>query len=128
MSSLISVIVSVYNEENGLKQFYETTRGVLEEIAAEGRYRYELVFVNDGSRDQSGRILGELREMDPEHVAVVSFARNFGHEAAMTAGLDYARGDYLVFMDADLQHPPACIPRILKCFEEGFDVVSMVRT
>ncbi len=130
MGRYLSLIVSVFNEENGLRQFYETTRAVLEEEAASREMPggYEILFVNDGSIDASGRILAELREKDPEHVSVVSFARNFGHEAAMTAGLDYAGGDRLIFLDADLQHPPACIPKILDKFAEGYNVVNMVRT
>ena len=128
MNQKISVIVSVFNEENGLRQFYTTTKGVLEELAAARGYAYNILFVNDGSLDHSGDILNELHEEDPEHACVVHFSRNFGHEAAMTAGLDYADGDYLIFMDADLQHPPACIPAILEKFEAGYNVISMIRT
>lgn len=133
MSKLISLVVSVYNEENGLRQFYETTKRILcaftDKCRAEGRdYDYELCFVNDGSIDKSGSILDEISGADREHVTVVSFSRNFGHEAAMTAGLDYASGDYLIFMDADLQHPPALIPDIIGHFENGAEVISMVRT
>jgi len=123
----ISMVISAYNEEQGLRQFHEVTDGILREFCA-GRYDYDFYFVNDGSADQTGRILEELRKKDPEHVKVITFSRNFGHEAAMCAGLDYADGDYLIFMDADLQHPPATIPDIMKTFEEGANVINMVRT
>lgn len=126
---ILSVIVSVYNEEKGLEQFYRTTKEILDQVAASApRYGYELLFVNDGSKDRSGEILQRFYEEDPAHVRVISFSRNFGHEAAMTAGLDYAAGDYLIFMDADLQHPPALIPQILDALEAGNSVINMVRT
>ena len=120
----VSVIVSVYNEEQGLEQFYRETKGWLEKLPGD----YEILFVDDGSSDGSGEILRHLAEEDRDHVRVIAFSRNFGHEAAMTAGLDYAAGDYLIFMDADLQHPPACIPEIMEQFREGCEIVSMVRT
>lgn len=120
----VSVIVSVYNEEQGLEQFYRETKGWLEKLPGD----YEILFVDDGSSDGSGEILRRLAEKDRDHVRVIAFSRNFGHEAAMTAGLDYAAGDYLIFMDADLQHPPACIPEIMEQFREGCEIVSMVRT
>lgn len=120
----VSVIVSVYNEEQGLEQFYRETKGWLEKLLGD----YEILFVDDGSSDGSGEILRHLAEEDRDHVRVIAFSRNFGHEAAMTAGLDYAAGDYLIFMDADLQHPPACIPEIMEQFREGYEIVSMVRT
>ena len=129
MGRKLSLIVSVYNEEGGLRDFFSTASGELDKfIAARPEYTYELLFVNDGSTDKSGVILSELKEAAPDKVRVISFSRNFGHEAAMTAGLDYAEGDYLIFMDADLQHPPACIPAIMKELEAGHDIVSMVRT
>ncbi len=119
----LSVVVSVYNEEAALEQFYMETVRVLEKIA----WDYELLFVNDGSRDNSLEILGGLAERD-SRVRIVNFSRNFGHEAAMIAGIDYSTGDGIVCMDADLQHPPSCIPEIIGKFEDGFEVISMVRT
>lgn len=121
----VSLIVSVYNEEKGLRDFYRVTKEVLSGIPG---YEFQVLFVNDGSTDRSGEILSELRALDPETVKVIEFSRNFGHEAAMCAGLDYADGDFLIFMDADLQHPPKCIPHILSAFENGAEVISMVRT
>ncbi|MEG0687803.1 MAG: glycosyltransferase family 2 protein [Hungatella sp.] len=123
MEKKLSVVVSVYNEEAALKQFYAETKKVLDQIS----WDYELLFINDGSGDESLRILYELTEADPR-VALVNFSRNFGHEAAMIAGIDFATGDAIVCMDADLQHPPECIPEILKKLEEGYEVISMVRT
>ncbi|MEG0214643.1 MAG: glycosyltransferase family 2 protein [Hungatella sp.] len=123
MEKKLSVVVSVYNEEAALKQFYAETKKVLDQIS----WDYELLFINDGSGDGSLQILYELTEADPR-VALVNFSRNFGHEAAMIAGIDFATGDAIVCMDADLQHPPECIPEILKKLEEGYEVISMVRT
>ena len=129
MCKKISLIVSVYNEQDGLRQFFTTTKGEMDKLtAARPDYSYELLFVNDGSVDKSAMVLSELKEAAPDTVRVISFSRNFGHEAAMTAGLDYAEGDYLIFMDADLQHPPACVPEIMDAFEAGHDIISMVRT
>ena len=87
----------------------------------------ELIFVNDGSVDSSLRILTGLADRDGR-VKVVSFSRNFGHEAAMIAGIDYSSGDGILCMDADLQHPPECIPGIIRKLEEGYQVINMVRT
>lgn len=120
---LLSVVVSVYNEEQALRDFYGETSRILRELP----WEYELVFVNDGSQDGSFEILKELSGQDSQ-VRVVNFSRNFGHEAAMIAGLDYSRGDGIVCMDADLQHPPECLPDIVRCLEEGYQVISMVRT
>lgn len=119
----LSVVVSVYNEEAALEQFYLEAGRVLEQI----EWDYELLFINDGSQDHSLEILRDLAERD-SRVRLVNFSRNFGHEAAMIAGIDYCTGDGIVCMDADLQHPPACIPEIIGKFEEGFEVISMVRT
>ena len=127
MEKICSVIVSVYNEEDSLEQFYQHCSQSCEKLQELG-YGYEIVFVNDGSQDKSAILLEDFAERDREHVRVLSFSRNFGHEAAMTAGLDHAKGDFLVFMDADLQHPPELISEMLKKSEEGYQVVSMVRT
>ena len=125
MSKLISVVVSFYNEELVLREFYQETGKILKELPAV--WDYELLFVNDGSRDKSLTILKELAAQDPK-VKVVNFSRNFGHEAAMIAGIDHANGDGIVCMDADLQHPPECIPQIIEKFEEGYEIISMART
>lgn len=123
MSKVLSVVVSVYNEEQALPLFYETTKPILEALS----WDYELLFVNDGSRDGSSLLLDQMAEEDKK-VRVIHFSRNFGHEAAMIAGVDYATGDAIVCMDADLQHPPQCIPGIIDKLEQGYGVISMVRT
>ena len=123
MSKKISIIVSVYNEEEVLFEFYRETIKVLLLIYNP----YEIIFVNDGSVDGSRGILFKIAK-DDENVKVVHFSRNFGHEAAMIAGIDNASGDYLVCMDADLQHPPTLLPEMLRKFESGYDIINMVRT
>ena len=120
---ILSVVVSVYNEEQALKDCYAEMKRVLNTLS----WDYELIFVNDGSCDGSLKVLKDLAAEDPK-VKLISFSRNFGHEAAMIAGLDYSTGDGVVCMDADLQHPPECLPRIIRAFEEGNEVISMVRT
>ncbi|PNV59998.1 glycosyl transferase family 2 [Clostridium sp. chh4-2] len=123
MNKKISVVVSVYNEELALNKFYTETVKVLEQLS----WDYELIFVNDGSQDGSYCIMSELAQQNTK-VKTVNFSRNFGHEAAMIAGIDYSTGDGIVCMDADLQHPPECIPRIIEKMEEGYQVINMVRT
>ena len=123
MSKKISIIVSVYNEEEVLFEFYRETIKVLLLIDNP----YEIIFVNDGSVDGSRGILFKIAK-DDENVRVVHFSRNFGHEAAMIAGIDNASGDYLICMDADLQHPPTLLPEMVRKFESGYDIINMVRT
>lgn len=118
----ISVVVSVYNEELSLEQFHKTTIDTLESCI----WDYELVFVNDGSADGSIELLKRFAE-ENDRVHVIDFSRNFGHEAAMIAGIDHATGDGIICMDADLQHPPESIPEIIAKFEEGYEVISMIR-
>lgn len=123
MDKKISVVVSVYNEEKSLDEFYREAKRIFADLS----WDYELIFVNDGSQDGSLDILRRLAGQDPL-VRVINFSRNFGHEAAMIAGIDYARGDGVVCMDADLQHPLECVQEILDRFEEGYEVINMVRT
>ncbi len=123
MSKKISIIVSVYNEEEVLFEFYRETIKVLLLI----ENPYEIIFVNDGSVDGSRGILFNIAK-DDENVRVVHFSRNFGHEAAMIAGIDNASGDYLICMDADLEHPPTLLPEMVRKFESGYDIINMVRT
>ncbi len=119
----LSVVVSVYNEETALNQFYQEARKVLESLP----WDWELLFVNDGSTDNSQKVLDSLAGLD-SRIKIISFSRNFGHESAMIAGLDYSTGDGVVCMDADLQHPPECLPEIVARMEEGYQVITMVRT
>lgn len=119
----LSIVISVYNEEAVLDKFYQAILPIMESIYSD----YELIFVNDGSKDASPAILDRLA-MESEKVKVVHFSRNYGHEAAMIAGIDYSSGDGIICMDADLQHPVECIPQILDKFDQGYEVISMVRT
>lgn len=119
----LSVVVSVYNEETALNQFYQETRKVLDRLS----WDWELLFVNDGSMDNSLEVLNRLAGLD-SRIKVISFSRNFGHESAMIAGLDYSTGDGVVCMDADLQHPPEYLQEIVARLEDGYQVITMVRT
>jgi len=118
----ISVVVPVYNEEAVLPEFHRRLAAVLESIAVPA----EIVYVNDGSHDGSTAFLVALHSREP-HVAVIDLSRNFGKEAAMSAGLDHARGDAVIVIDADLQDPPELIPDMLRAWREGSDVVLMRR-
>jgi dolichol-phosphate mannosyltransferase len=119
---LLSVVLPVYNEVAVLRRLLAALHAALDEVPAD----YELIFVNDGSLDGSSELLDELAASDP-HVRVLHFSRNFGHQAAVQAGLEAARGDAVVVMDSDLQDDPAAIPRFLHKWREGFDVVYAVR-
>ncbi len=118
----ISLILPVYNEAAVLPLLMRSLRPVLNRLNTD----YEVVFVDDGSQDGSGSILRELAERD-RRVKVITFPRNFGHQAAISAGLDFAAGDAVLIMDADLQDPPDLLPRMLELFQEGYDVVSPQR-
>lgn len=115
----VSVVIPVFNEEENVPILYERLKEVLEGIP----YDYEVIFVNDGSTDRTGKILEEIAKKDPK-VKVIEFARNFGQTPAIVAGMDYATGDVIVTMDGDLQNDPKDIPRLLEKIEEGYDVVS----
>ncbi len=117
----LSLVISVYNEEAVLDKFYKAFM----KIEKDFRWKYELIFVNDGSVDNSLQILKEFSK-NPS-VKIVNFSRNFGHEAAMIAGIDSATGDGIICMDADLQHPLECIFPIVEKFDEGYEVINMVR-
>lgn len=121
---LLSIIVPCYNEEESLPIFYETVHDMEDEIAS---VELEFVFVDDGSRDRTLEIARQLHEKDPR-VHYVSFSRNFGKEAGIYAGLEHAKGDYVVIMDADLQDPPAMLPEMLSHIESGrYDRVATRR-
>ena len=123
MKKKISVIVSCYNEEESLPLFYKEMNKVMEEMVGN---EFELVFVNDGSSDKTLDVIKSLREKDTR-IRYVSFSRNFGKEAAMLAGLDYATGDYITLMDADLQDPPRLLPAMLEYINDGYDCVGTRR-
>ncbi|MFN8173483.1 MAG: glycosyltransferase family 2 protein [Solirubrobacteraceae bacterium] len=117
---LLSVVAPVHNEQETIREFHRRVIAVL------GDRPMELVVVDDGSTDSTGAILAELAAEDPR-VRVVELSRNFGHQTALTAGLDHARGDVVAMLDADLQDPPETIPRMLESWREGADVVYAVR-
>ncbi|KAB0670615.1 glycosyltransferase family 2 protein [Oryzomonas sagensis] len=116
--TVISVVVPVYNEEAVIHESYSRLKGVMEGLDEP----YEVIFVNDGSRDATPVIIRDICKSDPT-VRLIDFARNFGHQTAITAGMDYASGDAVVVIDADLQDPPEVIPEMIATWREGFDVV-----
>jgi len=123
LQPVLSVVLPIYNEEQVIPEMYRRMTSVLEGIGE----RYELVLVNDGSRDRSRELLHELHVRDPR-VRVINFARNFGHQVAITAGMDYAQGDAVVVIDADLQDPPEVIAEMVDKWREGYEMVYGVRT
>lgn len=118
----LSIIVPIYNEEAVIPELYRRITGVMDEIGES----WEMVCINDGSRDRSVQMLVELHQADPR-VKLVDFSRNFGHQLAITAGLDYAEGQAVVIIDADLQDPPEVIGEMLARWREGYEVVYAVR-
>ena len=119
--STLSVVVPAYNEEEGLSEFHRRITAVLEKLDVD----WEVLYVNDGSNDGTLSVMSGFN--DPR-VAIIDLSRNFGKEIAMTAGLDHARGDAVVVIDADLQDPPELIPELVRRWREGFDVVYARRT
>ena len=117
---LVSVVAPVFNETDVIREFHQRV------VAALGDTPFELVLVDDGSTDGTGEILEQLETVDPR-VRVIPLSRNFGHQVALTAGLDHARGNPVVMLDADLQDPPELIGEMLDCWRDGDDVVYAVR-
>ena len=115
----ISVVIPMYYEEEVAQECYDRINKVLKSIE---NYTYEIIFVNDGSKDKTLSILEEIANND-KNVKIISFARNFGHQCAVTAGLQYVTGDAIVIIDADLQDPPELIPEMLKLWEDGNEVI-----
>ncbi len=120
----LSVICPAYDEEEVLPHFHRALTSALATLATE--FSVEIVYVDDGSRDRTLAVIQSLAAHDPR-VRYLSFTRNFGHQAALTAGLEHARGDVVITLDSDLQHPPALIPELLRRWREGYDVVLTVR-
>lgn len=121
----IEIIVPCYNESENIRPLYEAIKRVFaEKLPA---HSYTLLFVNDGSSDDSLVVLKKLSEED-KRVKYLSFSRNFGHQLAVKAGLDYSFADAVISMDCDQQHPPALIPELVKRWEEGNQVVATLRT
>lgn len=119
---LLSIVVPVYNEVDNIRKFYTTVK----EVLASMDYDHEIIFVDDGSSDDSAGMLRHIGQEDPK-VKVLLLARNFGHQLALTCGLDYAKGDAVITMDGDMQHPPELIPELVKHWEAGADVVRTIR-
>lgn len=122
MKPTISIIAPVYNEEAVLPELYRRVKLVLDELGEP----WELVLVNDGSRDRSAEVIAQLHQQD-ERVRGLSFSRNFGFQIAVTAGLDHVQGDAVILADADLQDPPEIFPQMIAKWRQGFDVVYGVR-
>lgn len=116
----LSIVIPVYNEVESLRLLHQSVGAALAGL----NRTWEVIYVDDGSRDGSAALLAEISVQDPEHVVVVEFRRNFGQTTAIAAGIDHARGDVILFLDADLQNDPADIPMILGKIDEGYDVVS----
>jgi len=116
----LSLIIPVYNEEQNLPVLVEAIHKALDLLS----YTWEVVLVDDGSEDESLKVLTRLAEADPQHLRVLSFRRNFGQTAAIAAGLDHAKGEIIVLLDADMQNDPADIPMLLAKLDEGYDLVS----
>lgn len=123
--SMLSVIVPCYNEEENVAPFYEELMKHVS-FLTERDIELEVLYIDDGSRDRTVQEIRKLRETD-ERVHMVSFSRNFGKEAAMYAGLENAAGDYVVFMDADLQDPPSLLAEMFSYIEQGYDTVATRR-
>lgn len=119
----ISIVIPVFNEQENLQILHQRLTHVMEEAGPD----YEIVFVDDGSRDGSLKLLKEMAVKD-ERIVVIELARNFGHQVAISAGIDHARGRGVIIMDADLQDPPEVLPRFIEKWREGHDVVYAVRT
>lgn len=119
----VTLVIPMYYEEKVAEECYQRVKKCLEKLE---NYDHEIIFVNDGSKDKTLEILEEIAEKDKK-VKVLSFSRNFGHQAAVTAGLQYVSGDAIVIMDADLQDPPELIPDMLKLWEEGNEVIYAKR-
>jgi glycosyltransferase involved in cell wall biosynthesis len=120
---MLSVVVPIYNEEENIAAFHAAVRTVMDSL----QQSWEVIYVNDGSRDSSLSLLTEIQRRD-QRVTVVEFSRNFGHQAALTAGLQVARGDAVMLMDGDFQDPPEVLPRMVQAWKNGAKVVIAERS
>ena len=116
----LSLVIPIYNEEESLPLLFDAIHNALDSLSR----TWEVILVDDGSRDKSLDVLRDLAKKDLEHIRVVAFRRNFGQTAAIAAGIDHAKGEIIVLLDADLQNDPADIPMMLDKLDEGYDVVS----
>jgi glycosyltransferase involved in cell wall biosynthesis len=116
----ISIIIPVYNEQQNLQMLHKAIHRALDPL----KDKWEIVYINDGSTDDSSKVLSILAKEDKQRVRVVELRRNFGQTAALAAGIDYSQGKIVILMDADMQNDPADIPMMLKKLNEGYDVIS----
>ncbi|HIK13747.1 MAG TPA: glycosyltransferase family 2 protein [Leptolyngbyaceae cyanobacterium M33_DOE_097] len=123
MRSHYSIVIPLYNEEVNLPVLYQRLRSLMEAVPGQ----WEIVLIYDGSRDRTLECLRQLHQQD-ERICYLSFARNFGHQTAVTAGLNFARGDAVIVMDGDLQDPPELIPEMVKLWQQGYAVIYAQRT
>lgn len=124
MKKLVSYIFPIYNEEGNIDLLFKTMQEVIKKKT--NNYNFEFIFINDGSRDNSLALLKNIQKKFP-NVKVINFSRNFGHQLAVTAGLDYAKGDAVIIMDSDMQDPPKVSLELIKKWEEGWEVVYAQR-
>jgi glycosyltransferase involved in cell wall biosynthesis len=119
----LSIVAPVCNEVDGIERFVGALFEVLEALP----HDYTIVLVDDGSTDGTAEVLDRLHAAHPQHITVLHLSRNFGHQAALTAGMDAADGDAVICLDSDMQHPPRLIPAMVERWQQGFDVVQAVR-
>ena len=124
MKKQISILVPVYNESRSISRLFEELERVTASLPA---YDFQYLFIDDGSGDDSGAVLSHLAKKS-DKITVIELSRNFGKEVAVTAGMHNVNSDAVIIMDADLQHPPAVIPRFIEQWEQGFDIVATKRT
>ena len=122
MKKHVSFVVPIFNEQDNINEFYIRMKQVMASLP----YSYDIIFVDDGSKDNTPVILSELAETD-SRVQAYLLSRNFGHQLALTCGLDHAEGDAVITMDGDLQHPPELLPELLELWEAGYEIVQTVR-
>ena len=120
----ISIVIPVFNEEENLAELFKRLASVLSAT----RKTFEVIFVNDGSKDRSEQVLSQLYQGNQQIIRVINFTRNFGHQMALTAGLNYAKGKAVVIIDSDLQDPPEVIAEFIKKWQEGYEIVYGFRT
>jgi glycosyltransferase involved in cell wall biosynthesis len=118
----IAIVVPVFNEQDAIQQFHQELMDVIDSL----HHNFKIYYINDGSVDDTWTLLNELSQEDPRIISI-ALSRNFGHQSALTAGLDIAEGDAVITMDGDGQHPPEKIPEMLQLFETGYEVVLMQR-
>ena len=123
----LSIVIPVYNEEEGIQALFDRLYPALDSLAAKRNITYEIIFVNDGSKDRSAGILSKQVELRPDVTSAVLFHSNFGQHMAIMAGFEYSKGDYIITLDADLQNPPEEIDALTEQLLTGHDYVGTIR-